>query len=175
MIKTRSRDKGPEKKSAALQKYLLAGIALFVLGVGFLYYVTTPEEAKQPAAESEIKFYDVRVQAPEFISYYDSITLTPAQKKIKNEALSSLPAPCCADNPMSTCCCTCNHARATWGLSNFLITKHGYNAEQLKDAVSEWTAFTYKNGYSGEACYKGRCNLPFEQDGCGGMTELILD
>lgn len=164
MIKTRS--------SIARQKYLVVGIVLLVFGVCFLYYTITPEKAT--STESEIKFYDVRVQAPEFISYYNSITLTPAQEKIKSKALSSIPAPCCEDYPTSSCCCICNHARAAWGLSNFLIAEHNYNAEQLKDAVSRWDAFIYKNGYNGDACYRGRCNLPFEEDGCGGMEELVL-
>ncbi len=85
-----------------------------------------------------------------------------------------MPASCCRDYSMLTCCCPCVFSQTVWGLSNYLIAEHNYNAEQLEDAVSRWVSFTNENGYAGDACYKGRCNLPFEEDGCGGMQKLVL-
>ncbi len=38
-----------------------------------------------------------------FIDYYNSITLTPEQERVKRDALSPLKAPCCDDNSMYTC------------------------------------------------------------------------
>lgn len=123
------------------------------------------------AKKNEIKFYDVKAQSEEFLGYYNTIKLTPEQEKLKTEALSGLPAPCCSDTTMATCCCQCNHSKTVWGMTNYLITKLNYDKDQLRKAASEWIQFTHKNGIAGDACYKGRCNAPFHQDGCGGMKE----
>jgi len=160
----------------------VVGVALVFIVLAAYYTEVIPNEIEVTLNATEVTlnekntivFSDVRSQAPEFLSYYDSITLSPEQERIKNEVLSSMPAPCCAD-PLSTCCCPCNLAKTVWGLSNFLIVKHGYNAEQLKDAISRWLSFTNKNGYTGVACYEGRCEFPFENDGCGGMRNLVLE
>ena len=29
--------------------------------------------------------------------------------------------------------------------------------------------------YAGKSCYEGRCDLPFRQGGCGGMTGPIVE
>jgi len=165
------------------KNYWVEGVALvLIVLVAYSYYIEvksykierTPITTESMLNEKNmIVFTDVRLQAPEFLSYYDSITLSPEQEKIKNEVLSAMSAPCCVD-PLSTCCCPCNLAKTVWGLSNFLIVKHGYNAEQLEDAIYRWLSFTNKNGYTGVACYEGRCEFPFEQDGCGGMRNLVL-
>jgi hypothetical protein len=162
--KKRRKEKVVKSKKKKINKNLV--IILGIIAVGIIYYVGFMERG--------IQFHDLEVQTPEFIGYYDSIALTPAQEKIKNRALSTMPAPCCSDYPMSTCCCPCNLAKSVWGLSNFLIVEHNYNAEQVKEAVSEWIRFTNKEGYAGNACYIGRCESPFREDGCGGMGELIL-
>ncbi len=39
-----------------------------------------------------------------FKRYYENTNLTLEQKKIKDNALSTIPATCCPDKPMSTCC-----------------------------------------------------------------------
>ena len=82
-----------------------------------------------------------------------------------------MPAPCCADNTMATCCCPCNMAKAVWGYSAWLIVEKGYDADQLEKEVRRWLADANPNGWSGEACYKGGCSRSFDQDGCGGMVE----
>jgi hypothetical protein len=153
--------------------YLTIGIALIIIVLTVYYTGLIPESKKAPG-ESGIKFYDPHLQASEFIGYHNSIALTPKQEQIKSEALSTIPAPCCSDNFISTCCCPCNLAKSVWGLSDLLIVKHNYSVNQVKEAVSEWVQFTNKDGYAGNACYKRRCNLPFSEDGCGGMDERTI-
>jgi hypothetical protein len=150
--------------------YWMIGIALSVIVLTIYYTGLMPESAK-PSGESGIKFYDAHLQAQEFIAYYNSIALTPEQEKIKSKALSAIPAPCCSNYSILTCCCPCNLAKSVWGLSNFLIAKLGFSANQVKEAVLEWIHFTNKDGYAGNACYMGRCNSSFKEDGCGGMNE----
>ena len=139
--------------------FLLSGIS----GLPAASTKTTKKEA--------IKFTDVQVQTPEFIGYYKSIELSPQQEKVKNQALSSIPAPCCSDFSIATCCCPCNLAKSVWGLSHYLITKYKYDAQQVKQSVQDWIQFVNKNGYSGNVCNMGHCAYPFHQDGCGGMKE----
>ena len=152
--------------------YWMIGITLSAI-VLFLavYYTGFIPEDTEPLGKNRIEFYDAHSQAKEFIAYSNSIALTPEQEKTKSEALSAIPAPCCSNYSISTCCCPCNLAKSAWGLSNFLLAERNYNANQVKEAVSEWIHFTNKDGYAGNACYKGRCNLPFGEDGCGGMDE----
>lgn len=164
------------------KNYWLAAIALIIAALGTHHIWVTSGDTEpvdkadkaDDAENGEIKFYDVGEQAPQFVSYYDSITLTPEQEKIKSDALSTMPAPCCNDYSMLTCCCPCILSKSVWGLSNFMITEKGYDAEQVGDAVSEWLNFTNEDGYAGDACYAGRCESPFEEDGCGGMEKMVL-
>lgn len=132
---------------------------------------TTKKAASQAPV---IKFTDARKQTREFIGYYRSITLTPEQERIKVEALSALPAPCCAKYTMATCCCPCNLSKAVWGMSAWLITEKGQGVEQVRQAARDWVAFINPNGFSGGACFKGGCKRPNAQDGCGGMDEAEL-
>jgi len=144
----------------------LAAAALAAAQGGFLRGAT-----QQPAAAGAIDFRNARKQAAEFIDYYHSIPLSPDQKEVKNEALSAIPAPCCSEFSIATCCCPCNLAKSVWGLSNYLIARRGYGINQVKTTVKRWIRFTNKSGYSGKACHTGRCNRPFAEDGCGGMNE----
>jgi hypothetical protein len=153
------------------KNYLFFGTFLLVILAGC---TGSDTEGSSAPVKSDYEFYDVALQTPVFVSYYTSIKLTPQQEKIKEEALTSMPAPCCTDYAMATCCCPCNFAKATWGLSNYLIVEKGYNTEQLTDAVNRWIAFAYPNGYAGDACYDGRCGVSFEHDGCGGMTSQLI-
>lgn len=122
------------------------------------------------AADDAVVFTDVKAQTAEFMGYYRTIKLTPEQEAIKKEALTALPAPCCSDNTAYTCCCPCNMSMTIWGLSNYLITEKGFEAEALKAKVQEWIAFINPKGFSGEVCYKGQCGRSFENGGCGGMN-----
>ena len=136
-------------------------------GIAGLFAVTSPASAAQA-----ITFNDVKRQTHEFIEYYDSIQLSAAQEAVKKEALTALPAPCCSDNTAYTCCCPCNMSRTIWGLSHYLITKHNYNANKVREKVSEWIRFINPTGFSGNICYiAGGCGRPFSKNGCGGMNK----
>ena len=121
-------------------------------------------------------FRDLRGQTEKFIDYFSSIRLTAAQERVKAEALDAIAAPCCKDYSMKTCCCPCNLAKSTWGLSNHLIARKGYGAPEVKKAVLDWLAFVNPKGFTGNACFTGGCPRPFGQNGCGGMdsTQVIL-
>ncbi len=118
-----------------------------------------------------LEFTDTKAQAAEYIRYYKNIELTPEQERVKAEALSALPAPCCSDNSLLTCCCPCNMAKSAWGLSAHLITERGFDAEQVRRAAVQWLEFANPDGYTGDACYTGGCGRSFEHNGCGGMNE----
>lgn len=122
-------------------------------------------------ADLGLTFADAKVQAKEYIRYYNTIELTPEQERIKAEALTPLPAPCCADNSLLTCCCPCNMAKAVWGLSAQLIAERGFDAEQVRRAAVQWVEFINPDGFTGDACYTGGCGRSFEHNGCGGMNE----
>lgn len=123
-------------------------------------------EAVQPASSR-----DFRAETAKYIGYFKSIYLTPEQEAIKNAALTKIPAPCCSENSIATCCCPCNMAKAVWGLSAYLITEEGYDAQRLEKAVRDWLAAANPNGFSGRACYTGGCARSIEHDGCAGMVE----
>lgn len=122
----------------------------------------------------QIRFYNVRQQTEEFIGYNKWISLTPEQQRIKTQALSSIPAPCCSKYSMATCCCPCNLAKSVWGLANHLIAEKRYDAPRVKQAVLQWIRFTNPNGSAGNACFQGRCGRAFREDGCGGMDEATV-
>lgn len=131
---------------------------------------SVPEGIQAPA-ESALRFTDARQQAAEFIAYDSSIALTAEQQKVMDEALSTIPAPCCAQYSIATCCCPCNLAKSTWGLSKFLITKQHASATRVRVAASEWLQFTNPEGYTGDACFTRGCNRAFAKNGCGGMDD----
>ena len=150
--------------SDSLKRAALLGVLWLTASTGgFL------AEEVRPAQEGGIEFYDARQQASEFIALFHSIVLTEEQERTKNEALSVLPAPCCADKSIATCCCPCNLAKSVWGLSHFLIAERSSDVLEVRRVVQEWMEFTNQNGYTGDACYIGQCNRPFEANGCGGM------
>jgi hypothetical protein len=123
------------------------------------------------SAGSIYKFTDVREQTRQFHTYNRTISLTPEQEAIMEEALTPLEAPCCADRTALTCCCECNMARSWWGLSKHLIADEGRSAEEVRTAVQEWFEYINPAGFSGDSCYTGRCGRPFHENGCGGMKE----
>jgi len=116
---------------------------------------------------------DVRTKAERYLAYYGTYRtrLTPDQQAIKNAALGEIPAPCCREFPMATCCCPCNLAKTTWGLASHLVAERGYGAPSVREEVERWLAEINPNGAAGDACAKGRCERPFHEDGCGGMKE----
>jgi hypothetical protein len=106
-----------------------------------------------------------------FIGFYHSIRLTPEQERLKVEALSAMPAPCCSKYSLATCCCPCNMAKAAWGLAARLITEKGYNGEKIRLAEASWLKKVNPDGFSGDSCFTGGCKRPMRANGCGGMKE----
>jgi hypothetical protein len=112
-----------------------------------------------------------RAEALQYIQLNLSIQLTAEQEKIKEEALSAIPAPCCAEFSIATCCCPCNLAKTVWGLSKHLIVEKGYGAEHLRAAVVDYLQKINPDGFSGSSCFTGGCVKSFHHDGCGGMSD----
>ena len=130
--------------------------------------------ARSERSAAPIRFRDGGSQTAEFIGYSRSITLTPAQQERKNRVLGSIPAPCCKDYSVATCCCPCNLAKSVWGLSNLLVARKNVTDAQLEVSVKEWLRFVNARGFSGDACYSGGCGRPLASNGCGGMDEKKL-
>jgi hypothetical protein len=124
-----------------------------------------------PAPPSELAFTGTREETERLIRHYQTIQLTPEQERVKVAALATIPAPCCDDNPLATCCCPCNMAKAAWGMAAWLITERQYGVEQVRQAALDWLAAANPGGFTGDACYKGGCGRPIHQNGCGGMND----
>jgi hypothetical protein len=105
------------------------------------------------------------------IGYHNTIRLSPEQERIKAEALSAMPAPCCSRYSLATCCCPCNMAKAAWGLAAWLIAEKGYDAEQVRHAETDWLKRVNPRGFTGDSCFSGGCTRPMRENGCGGMKE----
>ena len=148
---------------------LVVGL-LAALGIAAGVALAAPARPAK-ASDRTIEFRNVRTDAERFIDYSNSIRLTPAQERIKAEALEGIPAPCCSEYTMATCCCPCNLAKSAWGLSNYLIAKKGASAGEVRVAVQRWLKVVNPGGFSGDVCSKGGCNRPFRQNGCGGMDQ----
>lgn len=169
----RKRTDGDRTRYISLVGVLLGALALSVIvyAKGGLQGKSAAPKYAPAVAGTAVQFTDARRQAAEFISYDDSIVLNSDQKKVMGEALSSIPAPCCAQYSIATCCCPCNLAKSTWGLSKSLIANQHANAAEVRAAASAWLQFTNPDGYSGDACFTKGCNRSFEGNGCGGMEE----
>jgi hypothetical protein len=126
------------------------------------------------SAKKPPEFADVKARTHEFIRYEKSIALTPRQEQVKQTALRSIPAPCCKEYSIATCCCPCNLARTVWGLANYATARLGYDASQTRALVLDWLRATNPAGYSGDACDRGGCPKRFAANGCGGMEEDAL-
>lgn len=150
------------------------GLRTFIIGAFAIALFAAPGFVAGKNESRKIEFTSVKEQTPKFIEYYKTIKLTPEQEKIKTDALSAIPAPCCSDFSIATCCCPCNLAKSIWGLSGYLITEHGYGVEQVRDAAKGWISFVNKSGYSGDTCKTGGCGHAFKDSGCGGMKEDTL-
>jgi hypothetical protein len=147
---------------------------LLLFGISLAASLALDRAASSRGARS-VKFFDAPSQAAEFIGYSRSITLTPAQQKVREKALRAMAAPCCREFPLATCCCPCNLAKSAWGLANFMIGRNGATADEVKDAVGGWLAFVNPSGFSGDACNSaGGCARRFAHNGCGGMDERNL-
>lgn len=164
----------PRKKTYAWHIAAPLGVFTLVLlayQTGAFSREAIAPEATQPAGSHASDFGDLRRQAAQFIAYDDLIVLNPEQKMVMDEALKPIPAPCCSDHSIATCCCPCNLAKSTWGLSKSLIKNQHADVAQVRAAVLAWLQSTNPAGYTGDACFKQGCNRSFENNGCGGMNK----
>ena len=153
----------------------------------------TLREQLIPAAETETSYgFALSLSnTQQFIVWYYEIPLLPEEKEVMQQALATIPAPCCDDNSAATCCCECNLARSVWGLSAYLIHEQGYGVEAVREAARQWLQFARSDyyiaaglkarGYFPEdynltiygSCYRGMCEFPLTQGGCAGMEALV--
>lgn len=122
-------------------------------------------------SKASVEFKDAQAQMEQFILYNKTIKLDAKQQKIKEQALDSIPAPCCKEFSILTCCCPCNLAKSVWGLSHYLIAKRKSSAEEVNREVRRWLAFVNPSGFTGDACDTGGCSRPLSKNGCGGMDD----
>ena len=148
-------------------------LAVLILGAPLCAALALDRAASKGAAAP--KFFDSASQAAEFIGYDRSIALTPEQQKLRDKALSSIPAACCDKFSQAICCCPCNLAKTVWGLSNYMIVRQHTGASELVGAVRAWLKFVNPKGFTGDVCDSaGGCGRTFRDDGCGGMDEKNL-
>jgi len=148
-----------------IDRKTVAAVAVALLLAPLARAGASAEPAKRPS------FDDVKARTTEFIGWSSSIRLTPVQEKTKHAALGAIPAPCCKEYSIATCCCPCNLAKSIWGLANYAIARLGYDAERTRALTLEWLQATNPAGYSGDACDRGGCPKRFSANGCGGMKE----
>ena len=134
---------------------------------------------------------------PQFVEWWYTIVPLVEHDPRYFDALTSLVAPCCDDNPAVKCCCendegqACNIIRSGKGLAAHLILDLGFDTEQVRVSVLEWFRFARPDYYLAAeleargispipyglttegSCYRGLCNTPISAGGCGGMVELI--
>jgi hypothetical protein len=131
--------------------------------------------AASAAKAKKARFFDAGSQAAEFIGYNRSIVLTAEQQKLREKALSAIPAACCSKFSAATCCCPCNLAKSVWGLSNAMIVREHASVEQVQRGARDWLRFLNGAGFSGDVCdTAGGCGRTFSNNGCGGMDERNL-
>ena len=134
---------------------------------------------------------------PQFVDWWYTIRPEAEQDPRYAEALNALVAPCCDDNPAFKCCCendegqACNIIRSGKGLASHLILELDYGVDQVREHVLQWFRFARWDYYVAAemeargvdpavyglttegSCYRGLCNTPISEGGCGGMRELI--
>ncbi len=134
---------------------------------------------------------------PQFVEWWYTIVPLVEDDLRYVDALSALVAPCCDDNLAFKCCCendegqACNLIRSGKGLAAHLILDLDYGTDQVQASVLEWFRFVRPDYYLAVAledrgidpetydlttfgsCYRGMCNTPISQGGCGGMVDLI--
>jgi hypothetical protein len=169
----------PKSRRSRRSRLLLSAIAVaLVAAAAALLLAAGPSEQPMPAARavhdhpsSHAPSSADRADVETLVAYNRSIELDGAQEAVREEALSALPAPCCAQFSAATCCCECNLARATWGLAKHLIASEGLDATAVRERVAAWHGSLNPAGFAGNACFTGGCNRAFAEDGCGGMEE----
>ena len=134
---------------------------------------------------------------PQFIAWWTTLVPQASSDGRYVDALSALVAPCCDDNPAIKCCCetqpgqACNLIRSAKGLAAHLVMDLGYDADHVRSSVLQWLEFARPDYYVAAelaargqnpalyglttkgSCYRGLCDTPISQGGCGGMYDLV--
>jgi len=133
---------------------------------------------------------------PQFIEWSNTLVPAAVAESRFVDALTGLVAPCCDDNTAFRCCCesggqSCNIIRSGKGLAAYLLLEKGYDTEQVAESVLQWFHFARPDYYLATellalrkspipygltakgSCYRGMCDTPISEGGCGGMKELI--
>jgi len=133
---------------------------------------------------------------PTFVGWWYTLVPEVEDDPRYEEALSVLVAPCCDDNSAFRCCCeqggqACNIIRSGKGLAAYLIAERNFTTEAISQSVLEWFRFAKPDYYVAAelaaegmspvtyglttegSCYRGMCEVPITQGGCGGMKTLI--
>ena len=150
----------------------LLALSLFLVVGGVT--LATAEKTTSEKDWTKTPYEGTEQDVLDLMAFYRSIELTPEQEQVREAALRDMPAPCCNNFSAATCCCECNLSRSLWGLAKHLIADRGADATQVRSAVESWVAALNPGGYEGRTCTTGQCNLPFKEDGCGGMAETHL-
>jgi len=132
---------------------------------------------------------------PQFAEWWYTLVPRVESDPRYYDALNPLVAPCCDDNQAYQCCCekngqACNIIRSGKGLAAHLIHDLDYSMEQVQANVLEWFMFARPDYYMAVemrsrqqspqdyglttfgSCYRGMCETPISEGGCGGMKEL---
>ncbi len=149
-------------------------LAILLFGIPLCAALALEHAGNAGRKAAAMRFRKVPTEAAQFVGYSKSIALTAEQQDFRDRVLAKIPAPCCKDYSMATCCCPCNLAKSVWGLSNYLIVEKNASAAELDTAVQQWLRFTNAKGYSGDVCDTGGCDRAFSANGCGGMDERNL-
>lgn len=147
---------------------------VILLTLGFACSHAADDDARdsEPSADTvEITKDQLRT----YMRYDSEITLDADQQAVRRDVLAKIPAPCCSSYTAETCCCACNLSRALWGFTKHLITEKGLGPSQLDREVRDWLAKLRPTGFSGDACFKGRCGDSIRDGACGGMNPENLN
>jgi len=180
----------------------IAVVGLLVWGAGdrpddveALYDEIVPAEGEETAYDIPLAWENAELFLEWNYQIYDH--LSSADKELVLEALDPLVAPCCDDYNLPGCCCEganllCNLVRTARGLAAHMAVEGGFAADEITESVLQWLSFAHGDYYvaaelekhggnPGEhgittegACYRGMCETPLRDGGCGGMHELKI-
>ncbi len=180
---------------------MIALVSVLAWGAGQTADVDAVYEELVPAAGTETVYgmplaWD---NAEGFLAWnyelYDNLTAT--EMGVVLDVLNPLVAPCCDDYDLPGCCCEgsnllCNLVRTARGLAAHMALEGAFTVEETRAAVLQWLHFVHGDYYVAAelerqgvdpaqygitthgACYRGLCETPLTEGGCGGMRALKI-
>ncbi|MFO8034378.1 MAG: hypothetical protein R6U88_04335 [Candidatus Bipolaricaulota bacterium] len=163
--------------------------------VDALYEEIVPAEGTETIYDIPLAWENAEMFLEWNYRLYDN--LSPGEMEVVLELLDPLVAPCCDDYDLPGCCCEgsdllCNLVRTARGLAAHMAVEGEFTVEEMRDAVLEWLQFVHGDYYVAAdladqgvdveqygitthgACYRGLCEAPLTEGGCGGMHELKI-